>query len=201
MEDAVKDVEKEEKNKKKSKLNIIFKILIGIWIITIVLCVLYLINSFRLLNKYDVDKFKLDKYEIVTLNGVLKKNRELVYASEKQGIITLKYDIEGISLNNVYEYLEELSSEGYTIVDLEDLYMRVVHMQNDIQIEITIGSNHLVFEHKIGIDYDKEKNDENKDESKDNNENKTEDKNDESEKDEKKEESKEEKNNSNDENV
>ena len=187
MEEAVKEVEKEEKNKKKSKLNIVFKILIGIWIITIVLCALYLINSFRLLNKYDVDKFKLDKYEIVTLNGVLKKNRELVYASEKKGVITLKYDIEGISLNNVYEYLEELSSEGYTIVDLEDLYMRVVHIKNDIQIKITIGSNHLVFEHKIGIDYDQEKNEDNK--------------NDESEKDEKKEESKEEKNNSNDENV
>jgi len=196
MEDAVKEVEKEEtKGKKKSKLRVIIKILIAIWIIIIVLCALYLINSFRLLNKYDVDKFKLDKYEIVTLNGVLKKNRELVYASEKKGVITLKYDIEGISLNNVYEYLEELSSEGYTIVDLEDLYMRVVHMQNDIQIEITIGSNHLVFEHKIGIDYDKEKNDENKDESKDNNENKAEDKN------ENKDESKEEKSDSNDENV
>lgn len=175
MEDAVKETEKEEtKSKKKSKLNIIFKILIAIWIIVIVLCALYLINSFRLLNKYDVDKFKLDKYEIVTLNGVLKKNRELVYASEKKGVITLKYDIEGISLNNVYEYLEELSSEGYTIVDLEDLYMRVVHMQNDIQIEITIGSNHLVFEHKIGIDYDKEKPDENKDNESEKDESKSE---------------------------
>ena len=50
--------------------------------------------------------------------------------------------------------------------------MRVVHLKNDIQIRIKIGSNHLVFEHNIGIDYDEktssekeEKESEKKDES------------------------------------
>lgn len=154
MEETVKENEQKEIKTNKSKLNLFFKVSIFVWIIVILICGTYLFNSFSMVNKYDVDKFKLGKFEITTLNGVLKKNRKLVYASDKNDVVTLKYDINDLTLNNVYEYLQELSSEGYTIVNLEDLYMRVVHLENDIQIRIKIGSNHLVFEHNIGIDYD-----------------------------------------------
>lgn len=160
MEDVTKEIKTEEKKVKKSKIGIFFKIAIVVWVIVILVCGLYLFNSFRMVKKYDVDKFKLGKFEIVTLNGVLNKDRTLVSASEKNGVITLKYDIKEITLNNVYEYLEELSSEGYTVVNLEELYMRVVDLENDIQIRIKIGSNHLVFEHNIGIDYDEKSDDE-----------------------------------------
>lgn len=172
MEETVKENEQKEIKTNKSKLNLFFKVSIFVWIIVILICGTYLFNSFSMVNKYDVDKFKLGKFEITTLNGVLKKNRKLVYASDKNDVVTLKYDINDLTLNNVYEYLQELSSEGYTIVNLEDLYMRVVHLENDIQIRIKIGSNHLVFEHNIGIDYDEktssekeEKESEKKDES------------------------------------
>ena len=124
MEETVKENEQKEIKTNKSKLNLFFKVSIFVWIIVILICGTYLFNSFSMVNKYDVDKFKLGKFEITTLNGVLKKNRKLVYASDKNDVVTLKYDINDLTLNNVYEYLQELSSEGYTIVNLEDLYMR-----------------------------------------------------------------------------
>lgn len=147
-------MENNKTQEKKSKTSVFFKSVVVFFIIVILGCSAYLLNSFRLVKKYDVDKFKLGKFEVTTLNGVLKKNRKLVYASEKKGVVTLKYDIKSMSLNNVYEYLEELSSEGYTVVNLEELYMRIVSFKDDIQIRIKIGENHLVFEYNIGIDYD-----------------------------------------------
>ena len=146
--------ENNENVKSKKGKNKIMILIIIISVATILTCGAYLANSFLMLKKYDVNSFKLDKYKIPTFNSAIKSKKKLVYASERKGIITLKYDIKKIVLNDVYAYLEKLSSEGYTIVNLEDLYMRVVKKDDDIQVRITVGSNHLVFEYKIGIDYD-----------------------------------------------
>ena len=142
---------------KKSKWDKFFVGIIIFSVILIIGCAGYLINSYRLLKKYDVDSFMLTKFEIPTFNSAVRPMKKLVSASEKNDVITLKYDIKKISLNDVYAYLEKLSLKGYTIINLEDLYMRVVKLDDDIQIRIKVGSNHLVFEYNIGIDYDEEK--------------------------------------------
>ena len=76
MEETVKENEQKEIKTNKSKLNLFFKVSIFVWIIVILICGTYLFNSFSMVNKYDVVKFKLGKFEITTLNGVLKKNRK-----------------------------------------------------------------------------------------------------------------------------
>ncbi len=149
----------EEINENKySKKNRVFIIVIICSTILIIGCLGYLFNSFRLIKKYDVDSFKLGGFEIPTFNSALNSKKKLVAAFEKNGVITLKYDIKKISLNDVYAYLEKLSLKDYVVVNLEDLYMRTVNKEDNIQIKITVGSNHLVFDYNIGID--KEENEE-----------------------------------------
>lgn len=151
MEQKEVITETNEKKSKKSKGSLATKIIIVLSLLVVVICSFYLYKSLSLVKKYDVDKIKIGEHEIATLNGVLKKNRKLVYASEGD-IITLKYEIEGMTLNNVYEYLGELSSEGYVVWNLEELYMRIVNVEKDVQVRIRVGSNHLVIEYNIGID-------------------------------------------------
>jgi len=168
MDEIVENKNTESKSNKN-------KILIAVIIVSslvILGCAGYLANSFYMLKKYDVNSFKLDKFEIPTFNSALKSKKKLVAAFESKDKITLKYDIKKIKLNDVYAYLEKLSLDGYTIVNLEDLYIRVVKVDDDIQIRIRMGDNHLVFEYNIGIDYDepdsseKEKSNEKKDDEK-----------------------------------
>ena len=121
-------------NEKKSTKFLIIVIIISS--LTVFGCSVYLINSFRLLKKYDVNSFKLGKFEMPTFNSAVKSKKKLVSASEKNGVTTLKYDIKKIVLNDVFAYLEKLSAEDYTIGVLEDLYMKVVKIDNDIQIKI-----------------------------------------------------------------
>ena len=65
-----------------------------------------------------------------------------------------------MSLNNIYEYLQELSSQGYEIVNLEEKYIRLVKKDNDIQVRIKILDGYVSFEYKIGIDYEEISDDE-----------------------------------------
>ena len=135
---------------KKTKIMSIIMILVALIIIGV--CAFYLINSKRMINKYNGDSFKLINYDIPTFNSALKDKKKLVYAKDTNNIIILRYDIENIKLNDVYAYLEKLSKEGYVVVNLEDLYIRTVNNEKDIQIKINIGSKHLIFEYKLGID-------------------------------------------------
>ena len=123
-------------------------------------CSYYIISTKNMIKKYDVDTFKLDKYEVTTLNGVLRSNKKLIKASSKNGIITLNYDAAKMSLNNIYEYLQELSSQGYEIVNLEEKHIRLVKKDNDIQVRIKILDGYVSFEYKIGIDYEEISDDE-----------------------------------------
>ena len=148
--------ENENIEKKGTKTNKVITIIMIVSAIVILGCGGYLLNSYRLLKKYDVNSFKLEKFEIPTFNSAVKSKKKLVAAFERGNTVTLKYDIKKIHLDDVYAYLEKLSSEGYIVVNLEDLYMRVVKLDDNIQIKITIGSNHLVFDYNIGIDYDEE---------------------------------------------
>ena len=148
--------ENEKIEKKGTKTNKVITIIMIVSAIVILGCGGYLLNSYRLLKKYDVNSFKLEKFEIPTFNSAVKSKKKLVAAFERGNTVTLKYDIKKIHLDDVYAYLEKLSSEGYIVVNLEDLYMRVVKLDDNIQIKITIGSNHLVFDYNIGIDYDEE---------------------------------------------
>lgn len=143
-------------NGKNNKINKILIVMISVSLLLIFSCGFYLVNSFRLLNKYNVNSFKLDKFEIPTFNSAIKSKKKLVSAAERSGVITLKYDIKKITLNDVFSYLEVLSKKEYSIVNLEDMYIRVVNVKDNIQLRIKMGSNHLVFEYNIGIDKDEE---------------------------------------------
>ena len=131
-------------------------------------CSYYIINTKNMIKKYDVDTFKLDKYEITTLNGVLRSNKKLIKASSKNGVITLNYDAAKMSLNNIYEYLQKLSSQGYEIVNLEEKYIRLVKKDNDIQVRIKVLDGYVSFEYKIGIDYEEKSDDEKNQNNKEN---------------------------------
>ena len=155
------ETEKEPIKKNGNVLNTILTIIIILSIALMIGCSYYIINTKNMIKKYDVDTFKLDKYEITTLNGVLRSNKKLIKASSKNGVITLNYDAAKMSLNNIYEYLQKLSSQGYEIVNLEEKYIRLVKKDNDIQIRIKVLDGYVSFEYKIGIDY-KEKSDDEK---------------------------------------
>ena len=168
--------EETKKSKKDKKMGTIAKVMIVISVFCILGCSYYLIHTQRMLKKYDVDSFKLGKFDIPTLNSALKSKKKLVVAYEEDNLITLKYDISKMSLNDVYEYLGKLSLDGFVIVNLEEYYMRAVHFENNIQVRIKARSNHLIIEYNIGIDYDEpdssEKNKEKeKQEKKDNTDN------------------------------
>ena len=154
------ETEKETIKKKGNVLNNILTIIIILSIVLMVGCSYYIISTKNMIKKYDVDTFKLDKYEITTLNGVLRSNKKLIRATSKNGVITLNYDAAKMSLNNIYEYLQELSSQGYEIVNLEEKYIRLVKKDNDIQVRIKILDGYVSFEYKIGIDYEEKSDDE-----------------------------------------
>lgn len=147
------ETKKEPIKKKGNVLNTILTIIIILSIVLMVGCSYYIISTKNMIKKYDVDTFKLDKYEVTTLNGVLRSNKKLIRATSKNGVITLNYDAAKMSLNNIYEYLQELSSQGYEIVNLEEKYIRLVKKDNDIQVRIKILDGYVSFEYKIGIDY------------------------------------------------
>lgn len=154
------ETEKETIKKKGNVLNNILTIIIILSIVLMVGCSYYIISTKNMIKKYDVDTFKLDKYEVTTLNGVLRSNKKLIRATSKNGVITLNYDAAKMSLNNIYEYLQELSSQGYEIVNLEEKYIRLVKKDNDIQVRIKILDGYVSFEYKIGIDYEEISDDE-----------------------------------------
>lgn len=154
------ETEKENIKKKGNVLNTILTIIIILSIVLMVGCSYYIISTKNMIKKYDVDTFKLDKYEVTTLNGVLRSNKKLIRATSKNGVITLNYDAAKMSLNNIYEYLQELSSQGYEIVNLEEKYIRLVKKDNDIQVRIKILDGYVSFEYKIGIDYEEKSDDE-----------------------------------------
>lgn len=131
-------------------------ILISISVLVILGCSFYLIKSFKLVEKYDTNSFKLDKYEIPTFNSALGNKKRLLVATEKKNMITLKYDVSDIKMDHVFKYAEKLSSEGYVIVNYENetrMYMRLVHRENDIQVRIKSSKKYLIIEYNIGIDY------------------------------------------------
>ena len=148
------ETKKEPIKKKGNVLNTILTIIIILSIVLMVGCSYYIISTKNMIKKYDVDTFKLDKYEVTTLNGVLRSNKKLIRATSKNGVITLNYDAAKMSLNNIYEYLQELSSQGYEIVNLEEKYIRLVKKDNDIQVRIKILDGYVSFEYKICIDYE-----------------------------------------------
>lgn len=154
------ETEKEPIKKKGNVLNTILTIIIILSIVLMVGCSYYIISTKNMIKKYDVDTFKLDKYEVTTLNGVLRSNKKLIRATSKNGVITLNYDAAKMSLNNIYEYLQELSSQGYEIVNLEEKYIRLVKKDNNIQVRIKILDGYVSFEYKIGIDYEEKSDDE-----------------------------------------
>lgn len=154
------ETEKETIKKKGNVLNNILTIIIILSIVLMAGCSYYIISTKNMIKKYDVDTFKLDKYEVTTLNGVLRSNKKLIRATSKNGVITLNYDAAKMSLNNIYEYLQELSSQGYEIVNLEEKYIRLVKKDNDIQVRIKILDGYVSFEYKIGIDYEEISDDE-----------------------------------------
>lgn len=154
------ETKKEPIKKKGNVLNTILTIIIILSIALMVGCSYYIISTKNMIKKYDVDTFKLDKYEVTTLNGVLRSNKKLIRATSKNGVITLNYDAAKMSLNNIYEYLQELSSQGYEIVNLEEKYIRLVKKDNDIQVRIKILDGYVSFEYKIGIDYEEKSDDE-----------------------------------------
>ncbi len=154
------ETKKEPIKKKGNVLNTILTIIIILSIVLMVGCSYYIISTKNMIKKYDVDTFKLDKYEVTTLNGVLRSNKKLIRATSKNGVITLNYDAAKMSLNNIYEYLQELSSQGYEIVNLEEKYIRLVKKDNDIQVRIKILDGYVSFEYKIGIDYEEISDDE-----------------------------------------
>ncbi len=154
------ETKKEPIKKKGNVLNTILTIIIILSIVLMVGCSYYIISTKNMIKKYDVDTFKLDKYEVTTLNGVLRSNKKLIRATSKNGVITLNYDAAKMSLNNIYEYLQELSSQGYEIVNLEEKYIRLVKKDNDIQVRIKILDGYVSFEYKIGIDYEEKSDDE-----------------------------------------
>lgn len=130
-------------------------ILISISVLVILGCSFYLIKSFKLVEKYDTNSFKLDKYEIPTFNSALGNKKRLLVATEGN-VITLKYDVSDIKMDHVFKYLEKLSSEGYVIVNFENeksTYIRIVHRENDIQVRIKSSKKYLIIEYNIGIDY------------------------------------------------
>ena len=127
--------EVKENNEKINKRNKISIIVIICSLLVMGFCATYLIHSYTMLKKYDVDSFKLGDYVIPTLNSAIRTNRKLVVAEEEENLITLKYDITKMTLNDVYAYLGKLSLEDYIVVDLEDLYMRAVNYEKDIQIK------------------------------------------------------------------
>lgn len=142
----------EKKVEKNNNLNKFFIGAIIFFAIVILVCGAYLINSFRLIKKYNVDSFKFHDVEIVTFNNNFKSKFKLVSASEKDDKVTLKYDIKNIKMNDILRYFEKLSARGYTVVRIEDTYMRVVNYNDNVQVKIKVGSNHLVFEYRIGIE-------------------------------------------------
>lgn len=154
------ETKKEPIKKKGNVLNTILTIIIILSIVLMVGCSYYIISTKNMIKKYDVDTFKLDKYEVTTLNGVLRSNKKLIRATSKNGVITLNYDAAKMSLNNIYEYLQELSSQGYEIVNLEEKYIRLVKKDNVIQVRIKILDGYVSFEYKIGIDYEEKSDDE-----------------------------------------
>lgn len=154
------ETKKEPIKNKGNVLNTILTIIIILSIVLMVGCSYYIISTKNMIKKYDVDTFKLDKYEVTTLNGVLRSNKKLIRATSKNGVITLNYDAAKMSLNNIYEYLQELSSQGYEIVNLEEKYIRLVKKDNDIQVRIKILDGYVSFEYKIGIDYEEKSDDE-----------------------------------------
>ncbi len=150
-------------------------------IVVIVVCLLvilgcggYLIHSYRMTKKYDVNSFKLGKYELPTFNSAIKSKKKLMAVIEEKDKITLKYDISKAKLNDVYAYLEKLSSDGFVVVNLEDTYIRSIHREKDIQVRVRTSSNHLIFEYTLGIDYS-EPDDNKKNENKEKEETKKED--------------------------
>ncbi len=147
---------KEEKKSKPNKSNKAMVVLIVISLLIIAGCSYYLFTSYRMVKKYDVKSFKLQEYTVPTLNSALKSKRELVAASEKDGKITLKYNRKKMTLNDVFAYLGKLSSEGYTVVNLENYYIRSINEEKNIQIRIRVRENHLVIEYNIGIDKNEE---------------------------------------------
>ena len=173
-------MEETNENKKKGKKNIISIIMIVVSLMAITGCSIYLIKSYRMLKKYDVNSFKLGEFEIPTLNSAIKTKRKLVAAYEEDNLITLKYDISKMKLNDVYDYLGKLSADGFIVVNLEELYMRAVNFEKNIQIRIKARSNHLIIEYNIGIDYSEpdssEKNEEANEEDKKETETKSDDK-------------------------
>ena len=159
-ENKTNELETKKEPIKGNVLNTILTIIIILSIVLMVGCSYYIISTKNMIKKYDVDTFKLDKYEITTLNGVLRSNKKLIKASSKNGVITLNYDAAKMSLNNIYEYLQELSSQGYEIVNLEEKYIRLVKKDNDIQVRIKVLDGYVSFEYKIGIDYEEISDDE-----------------------------------------
>lgn len=157
---TVENEVKEPIRKKNNVLNTILTIIIILSIVSMIGCSYYIINTKNMIKKYDVDTFKLDKYKITTLNGVLRSNKKLIRATSKNGIITLNYDASKMSLNNIYEYLQELSSQGYEIINLEEKYIRLVKKDDDIQVRIKVLDGYVSFEYKIGINYDEISDDE-----------------------------------------
>lgn len=140
--------EKIEKKKNSKK----WIVLIIASALVIIGCGGYLFHSYYMVNKYNVDSFKLGKYTLPTFNSALKSKKKLLVAIEEKDKITLKYDITKAKLNDVYAYLEKLSAEGFVVVNLEDTYIRTIHRENNIQIRIKTSTNHLIFEYNIGID-------------------------------------------------
>ncbi len=159
-ENKTNELETKKEPIKGNVLNTILTIIIILSIVLMVGCSYYIISTKNMIKKYDVDTFKLDKYEITTLNGVLRSNKKLIRATSKNGVITLNYDAAKMSLNNIYEYLQELSSQGYEIVNLEEKYIRLVKKDNNIQVRIKILDGYVSFEYKIGIDYEEISDDE-----------------------------------------
>ena len=151
--EEIKEEIKEETGKIKKKKNKFAIIVIIVSFLCISACSYYLISSYLMVKKYDVDSFKFAGSELPTLNSALKSKKKLVVAYEEDNLITLKYDISKMKLNDVWDYLSKLSEFGFAIVNLEDFYMRTVNFEKDLQIRIKARSNHLVIEYNKGIDY------------------------------------------------
>ncbi len=134
------------------RMKIISIVMIVIAVAIIAVCGIYLYGSQKMISKYDVESFKIGEVEVPSFNSAVKKKKKLLYAGERDGIITLKYDISDIKLNDVLDYLSKLSKDDYVVVNFEDLYMRTINEKKDIQIKVKITSNHLIFEYKSGID-------------------------------------------------
>lgn len=145
---------KEPIKKQNSVLNTILTIIIIFSAVSMIGCSYYIIKTKNMIKKYNVDTFELGKYKITTLNGVLRSNKKLIRATSKDNIVTLNYDASKMSLNNIYEYLQELSSQGYEIINLEEKYIRLVKKDDDIQVRIKVLDSYVSFEYKIGINYD-----------------------------------------------